>query len=50
VWNDGCASQFKKDKPWYFVSRYSNLTGGCKMIWNFFGSGHGKGPMMEHGL
>jgi hypothetical protein len=21
-----------------------NMTGGCKMLWNFFGSGHGKGP------
>jgi hypothetical protein len=20
------------------------MTGGCKMLWNFFGSGHGKGP------
>lgn len=23
--------------------RYPSLTGGCKMNWNFFGSGHGKG-------
>jgi hypothetical protein len=44
VWSDGCAAQFKSSKPWYFVSRYPNMTGGCKMLWNFFGSGHGKGP------
>jgi hypothetical protein len=22
VWNNGCASQFKNSKPWYFVSKY----------------------------
>jgi len=22
VWNNGCASQFKSSKPWYFVSKY----------------------------
>jgi hypothetical protein len=43
VWNDGCASQFKSNKPWFFVSRYLDMTRGCKMMWNFFGSGHGKG-------
>jgi hypothetical protein len=43
VWLDGCASQFKSHKPWYFVGRYPNLTGGCAMIWSFFGIGHGKG-------
>lgn len=30
--------------PWYYVSRYPHLTGGCICLWNFFGSGHGKGP------
>ncbi len=29
--------------PWFFVSRYPNMIGGCKMMWNFFGSSHGKG-------
>jgi hypothetical protein len=43
VWFDGCASQFKSSKAWYFVSRYPNMTSGCKMMWSFFGSGHGKG-------
>jgi hypothetical protein len=44
VWSDGCASQFKSSKPWYFVSRYLNMIGGCKMMWSFFRSGHGRGP------
>jgi hypothetical protein len=43
VWFDGCASQFKSTKPWFFVSKYPNMTNGCKTTWNFFGSGHGKG-------
>jgi hypothetical protein len=41
---DGCATQFKSIKPWYFVSRYPSMTNGCKMVWFFFGSDHGKGP------
>jgi hypothetical protein len=44
VWFDGCASQLKSSKPWYFDSRYLNMTGGCKMMWNYFKNGHGKGP------
>jgi hypothetical protein len=44
VWFDGCASQFKSSKPWYFDSRYLNMTGGCKMMWSYFRSGQGKGP------
>jgi hypothetical protein len=44
VWSDSCASQFKSSKPWFFVSKYPNFTQGCKMLWSFFGSGHGKGP------
>jgi hypothetical protein len=35
VWNNGCASQLKNNKPWYFISRYLNLIGGCKMLWIF---------------
>jgi hypothetical protein len=26
-----------------FFSKYPNFTHGCKMLWNFFGIGHGKG-------
>ena len=44
VWSDGCASQFKSSKPWYFVSQYPAMTNGCEMLWSFFGSAHGKGP------
>jgi hypothetical protein len=43
VWSDGCAFQFKNSKHWYFVSRYPNMIRGCRMIWSFFNSGHGKG-------
>jgi hypothetical protein len=28
-------AEFKSSKPWYFVSRYPNMIGGCKMLWNF---------------
>ena len=50
VWSDGCACQFKGARAWFFVSRYPNLTScdqlplGCAMQWNYWGSGHGKGP------
>ncbi len=44
VWIDGWVTQFKCKKPWYFVSGYPNLTRGCKMLWKFFGSSHGKRP------
>ncbi len=44
VWSDGCASQFKSNKPWFSVSRYPSMTRGYQILWNFFGSGHGKGP------
>jgi hypothetical protein len=44
VWSDGCSSQFKSKVPWYFVSRYPEITDGCKCLWSFFGSGHSKGP------
>jgi hypothetical protein len=46
--NNGCwihdGAQFKSIKPWYFVSRYPSTTNGCKIVWSFFGSGHGKDP------
>jgi hypothetical protein len=51
VWSDGCSSQFKLARVWYFISRYPNLTSsatftnGCQMSWNYFGSGHGKGEV-----
>ena len=51
VWFDGCSSQFKSSRAWYFISRYPNLTSGvslnsrCQMYWNYFGSGHGKGEV-----
>jgi len=43
VYSDGCSAQFKGATAMYFVARYPGLTNGCKMRWNFFGSGHGKG-------
>jgi len=27
-----------------FWSKYPNMINSCKMTWNFFGNGHGKGP------
>jgi hypothetical protein len=33
----------------YFVSRYSLLTGGFKMRWNYFESVHGKEKWDEAG-
>jgi hypothetical protein len=44
IWSDGCSSQFKSKVPWFFISRYPDITGGCACLWSFFGSGHGKGP------
>ncbi len=44
MWSDGCATQFKSNKPWFFVSRYISMIRGCQILWSFFGSGHGKGP------
>jgi len=44
VWSNGSTNQFKSSKPLYFVSRYPNMIGGCKMMWSFFKNGHGKGP------
>jgi hypothetical protein len=28
--------------PFYFISRYSEVTKGCGMLWFFFGTSHGK--------
>jgi hypothetical protein len=44
IWSDGCSFQFKSKVPWAFVSRYPLLCDGCTCQWNFFGSGHSKGP------
>ncbi|KAG0631145.1 hypothetical protein M758_1G230800 [Ceratodon purpureus] len=50
VWSDGCASQFKGAKAFFFVAKYPSLTvsdnlpTGCKLDWNYWGTGHGKGP------
>lgn len=46
VYSDGCSAQFKGATAMYFVARYPMLTNGCKMRWNFFGSGHGKGKLI----
>lgn len=43
IWSHGCNSQFKSRVPWYFVNWHSHIIGGCRCVWNFFGSGHGKG-------
>ena len=43
VFSDGCSAQFKCSRAMYFVAKYPNLTNGCKMLWQYFGSGHGKG-------
>ncbi len=40
VWSDGGTSQFKSTKPWYFVSQYPQMIGGCSMLWSFFGFSH----------
>ncbi len=51
VWNDGCASQFKSAKAWYFLKRYHKLTVseqlpfGCQIIWSYFTTEHGKGKV-----
>lgn len=43
VYSDGCSAQFKCATAMYFVARYPILTKGCKMLWNFFETAHGKG-------
>ncbi len=35
---------FKIASHGFFVSRYPSMIKGYKMLWNFFGNGHGKGP------
>jgi hypothetical protein len=49
VFSDGCATQFKCSRSLFHVGRYPSLTRsnemplGCRMQWNYFGTGHGKG-------
>jgi hypothetical protein len=51
VWNDGCFTQFKCVKAWYFVAHYPRLTTcdqrpkGVQLCWNYFALGHGKGEV-----
>lgn len=45
VFSDGCSAQFKCSRAMFFVARYPSLTNGCKMLWQYFGSGHGKGKL-----
>jgi hypothetical protein len=51
VWSDGCSSQFKSSRAWYFVARYPSQTRspvlphGCQMTWNYYATGHGKGEV-----
>ena len=41
VWSHEYAAQFKSKRPFFFVSRYYQLT-GIEMTWNYFAAGHGK--------
>jgi hypothetical protein len=43
VFFDSCSGQFKAYRPMYFVARYPGIADGCRMQWQFFGTGHGKG-------
>jgi hypothetical protein len=43
VFLNGASSQFKNCRGLYFVARYPGITEGCKMRWEFFGTGYGKG-------
>ncbi len=51
VWSDGCSTQFKCARAWYFVACYPWLTicdqrpEGVQMCWNYFASSHGKGKV-----
>jgi hypothetical protein len=49
IWLDGCGSQFKNNIPFFFVSHYLSLIGGCACIQSFFGLGHWKRPHDEVG-
>ena len=40
VWSDGCGSQYKSKHPFFNLS--SNFNSNYKIIWNFYGSRHGK--------
>jgi hypothetical protein len=49
VWSDGCSTQFKCARAWYFVTQYAWLSickerlEGVQMCWNYFAFDHGKG-------
>ncbi len=51
VWSDGCSSQFKSSRAWFFVAQYPSLTScvalpsSCSLTWNYFASGDGKGEV-----
>ena len=40
-WSDGCSSQYKSKIPFYNIA--TNFKTGFGVVWNFFGSRHGKG-------
>lgn len=42
VWSDGCSSQYKSCKPFFNLSRNFGSE-HFKLVWNFYGSRHGKG-------
>ena len=43
VFSDGCARQFKSRRPMFYVAKYPGIADGCRMRWEYFGTGHGKG-------
>lgn len=40
IWSDGCCSQYKSKNPFHNLSQ--NFGTKYNIIWNFYGSGHGK--------
>lgn len=42
IWSDGCAAQYKSKLPFYNISQA--FGSGREILWNFFGSRHGKSP------
>jgi hypothetical protein len=47
VFSDGCSAQFKCSRAMFFVARYLSFTNRCKMLWQYFGSSHGKGELLQ---
>jgi hypothetical protein len=52
VWSNGCSTQFKCSRAWYYIARYPHLTicepegpKGVQMCWNYFAFGHCKGEV-----